>query len=71
MINKAYYFGVGGSVEGFKEILLKFNELQVVDELIINNKKSNKKVILVIQRTIHWVNKYIFIPFIINKKLNS
>lgn len=43
MINKSYYFGVGGSVAGFKNSLSK---LIVTEETIINTKKSAKKVIL-------------------------
>jgi hypothetical protein len=50
MINKVYYFGVGGSLEGFKETLSKQKTLVIVDEEIINTKKTNKKSILVLQK---------------------
>lgn len=50
MINKYYYFGVGGSIEGFKVALQKHPSLGIVEEVSINTKKTNKKVILVLQR---------------------
>ncbi|CAD8202081.1 unnamed protein product [Paramecium octaurelia] len=46
MINKSYYFGVGGSVAGFKSHLTK---LQVVEEETINTKKGVKKTIMKLQ----------------------
>lgn len=50
MINKAYYFGVGGSVEAFKDTLKTYKDLKINEEIIFNNKKSNKKILLVLQR---------------------
>ena len=43
MINKCYYFGVGGSVAGFKSFITK---LVVTEEHTLNTKKAVKKVIL-------------------------
>jgi hypothetical protein len=43
MINKSYYFGVGGSVAGFKSFITK---LIIAQEHTLNTKKGVKKVIL-------------------------
>lgn len=43
MINKSYYFGVGGSIAAFKEHITK---LQIVEENVVNTKKGVKKVIM-------------------------
>lgn len=42
MLNKSYYFGVGGSVQGFAQSLTK---LRVTQETIINPKNGVKKVL--------------------------
>lgn len=49
---KLYYFGVGGSLPEFEEFLLKnYPTLKVVDISEINTKKSNKRAIVIIQKT--------------------
>lgn len=48
MVNKDYYFGVGGSLEGFKEHLELVKELEIEKSIEINTKKTNKKTILIL-----------------------
>jgi hypothetical protein len=48
LINKAYYFGVGGSVQGFKEYLKTYGGFTITKEIVLNDKKSNKRIIQII-----------------------
>lgn len=43
MINKSYYFGVGGSIAAFKEFI---TQLKIIEETIVNTKKGVKKMIM-------------------------